>query len=199
MWNERYSEPGFAYGVEPNDFLVSVADRLPPEGDVLCLAEGEGRNAVWLARRGHRAHAVDLSPVGLDKAKRLAAARGVSITTEIADLVEWDLGEGRWDGVVSIFCHLAPEARRDLHRRVVRALRPGGVLILEGYAPDSLERGTGGPKTLSRLLALAELKDELSGLWFPIARQVTRGVYEGRYHMGPGVVVQIVGERPKPV
>lgn len=197
MWDERYSEPGYAYGTAPNDFLVSVVDRLPAEGDVLCLAEGEGRNAVWLATKGHRVHAVDLSEVGLAKARDLAAARGVAITTERADLADYDLGEARWDAVVSIFCHVLPEVRRRVHRDLARALKPGGVFVLEGYAPAHLGRGTGGPDALTRLLALAELKDELRGLYLPVAREVTRGVYEGRYHVGPGTVVQVLGQRAR--
>ena len=114
-----------------------------------------------------------------------------------ADLAAYDLGDAAWDAIVAIFLHLPPDARRDLHRGVVQALAPGGVFVLEGYATDQLQHGTGGPKNLSMLLALAELKDQLAGLELPIARQVTRGVYEGRYHAGAGAVIQIVATRPR--
>lgn len=193
MWDQRYGAAGFAYGTEPNDFLVSVEDRL--RGEVLCLGEGEGRNAVWLAGRGLAVTAVDLSAVGLAKAERLAAERGVVIDTVCADLSGFDLGESRWDAVVSIWCHLPAPLRADLHRRVVRALRPGGVFVLEAYTPAQLALGTGGPKDPSLLVDPEDLRVELAGLDLVRFEVVTREVHEGPYHDGTSAVVRALGVR----
>src|SRR5690349_779160 len=123
-WNERYSEPGFAYGDAPNDFLVAVADQLPG-GRVLTIGEGEGRNAVFLASLGHEVLAVDQSDVGLAKARQRAEERGLQIHTQAADLREFPIEPEAWDGVISIFCHLPPSIRVPLHAAIVRGLRPG--------------------------------------------------------------------------
>ena len=124
MWDERYATDEYLYGTEANAFLTSVIDRIPP-GRVLCLAEGEGRNAVWLAEQGRSVTAVDASPVGLAKARQLAAARGVHIDAVVAELADYPIPADHWDGIVSIFCHIQPDLRVDLHRRCVRGLRPG--------------------------------------------------------------------------
>lgn len=197
MWDQRYAEPGFAYGTEPNDFLRAQADQLPPGGEVICLADGEGRNGVFLAERGHRVTAVDLSTVGLKKAAGLAAERGVSIETVHADLEDFDLGQDRWDGVVSVFCHMPPKIRTHLHRKIVRGLRPGGVLILEAYSPAQLGRGTGGPPIIEMLYALDVCRAELEGLTWVVAQETERAIKEGRYHDGESAVIQLVGQKPR--
>jgi SAM-dependent methyltransferase len=190
IWDERYSQDGFAFGTEPNDFLSDTADRLPV-GDVLCLGEGEGRNAVFLAERGHRVTAVDASSVGLEKTQRLAASRGVEVETVAADLEDYQLGVDRWDGVVSIFCHVPPNLRRRVHGRLAAALRPGGVFVMEAYTPEQLELGTGGPPVAELLYDPTEVFRELEGLELVIARELVREVHEGRYHNGPSAVMQI--------
>jgi 2-polyprenyl-3-methyl-5-hydroxy-6-metoxy-1,4-benzoquinol methylase len=196
MWDERYADSDYAYGTSPNDFLVEQADNLP-EGPVLCLAEGEGRNAVWLATRGHPVTAMDASAVGLEKAHRLAAERGVRIETRCSDLADFEIEPNAWSAIVSIFAHVPQDLRRAVHRRVVEGLRPGGVLILEAYTPEQLRFGTGGPPVAEMTMALAALEAELSGLVFEVAREQEREVFEGRYHHGRGHVVQIVGRKPE--
>ena len=191
MWDKRYSEPGYAYGTEPNGFLASVADCIP-RGRVLCLAEGEGRNAVYLAGLGYEVTAVDTSTVGLVKAEALAHERGVSIETVNADLADYPIEPGEWQGVVSIFCHLPPVVRAALHERCLRGLAPGGVFVLEGFTPRQLELGTGGPKSRELLMELEIVRQELPGLRFEIAREVERDVGEGKYHNGIASVVQII-------
>jgi SAM-dependent methyltransferase len=109
MWDQRYGGKEYAYGTEPNEFLVAMASRLPT-GRVLCLGEGEGRNAVWLAGQGYDVTAVDASRVGLEKAQRLAVERGVTITTVHSDLAAYDIDSDTWDGILSVFCHLPPQA-----------------------------------------------------------------------------------------
>ncbi len=193
FWNARYAELELAYGDTPNDFLVSVADRLPESGRVLCLAEGQGRNAVWLAERGHRVLAVDQSAVGLSRALSLASARGVVIDTERADLADFDLGDAEWDAVISLFAHTPSALRLDLHRRAVTALKPGGALVLEAYTPEQTARDTGGPSgDAARDLCMTAhgLREELAGLRFETLRETEREVWEGEYHTGAATVVQ---------
>ncbi len=195
MWDARFSEPGYAYGTDPNDFLVSVADRIP-RGRVLCLAEGEGRNAVYLAGLGYEVTAVDNSAVGLEKAESLARGRGVSIETVNADLSDYEIEAGDWQGIVSIFCHLPPVVRAALHERCLRGLAPGGVFILEGFTPRQLAVGTGGPKDRELLMELDIIRQELPGLRLEIGRETEREVVEGKYHRGNAAVVQILAIKP---
>jgi SAM-dependent methyltransferase len=197
MWDQRYGEPGFAYGTEPNEFLAANAERyLPANGEVLCVAEGEGRNAVFLARRGFRVTGVDSSAVGLAKARGLAEQNGVAIETVVADLADFDLGDGRWDGIVSIWCHTPPTLRARLHRSMVTALRPGGVLLLESYTPKQLEYRTGGPASADWMMTLAAARDELAGLDLLQAEEKDREVHEGKYHDGLSAVLQVVARKP---
>ena len=194
-WDARYAEPGWAFGTEPNDFLREQAHRLPPRGRVLCLAEGEGRNAVWLARLGHDVTAVDLASAGLEKAQRLAREHGVRITTVCADLAEFPLEPSAWDGVVSIFAHVPVATRQRVHAALPATLRPDGVLLLEAYRPRQLDRGTGGPPDDARMLDLSRLRAELGTLEWLLARELERPVVEGRYHTGMASVVQLVARR----
>ncbi|MCG6897413.1 MAG: methyltransferase domain-containing protein [Thiocapsa sp.] len=194
MWDERYASEDYAYGTEPNDFLREVAPRLPV-GKTLCLGEGEGRNAVFLAGLGHRVTALDGSRVGLEKARRLAADRGVAIDTIHSDLAHYTLEPAAWDCIVAIFVHLPPALRRQLHRQVVAGLRPGGVFVLEAYTPRQLELGTGGPPVAELMMELETLAEELTGLRFLRAAEAEREVHEGRYHAGTGAVVQILATR----
>jgi SAM-dependent methyltransferase len=196
FWNERYSEPGFAYGEAPNDFLLECVEHLPARRAVLSLGEGEGRNAVFLAQRGFEVWALDQSPVGLAKAERLASARSVTIHTIVADLSEYDLGEARWGAIVSVWCHLPSALRERVHRDCVRALEPGGVLVLEAYSPAQLAHNTGGPKSEDQLYSLAQLRSDLEGLEWIIGREVEREVHEGRYHDGLSATVQVVARKP---
>jgi SAM-dependent methyltransferase len=131
-------------------------------------------------------------------AQRLAADRGVRIETQVADLAQFDPGVGVWDGIVSIFCHLPAQLRSEVMRKVVRALRPGGVLILEAYTPDQLRFETGGPRSTDLLASLADLKSDLAGLCFDHAVEIERDVVEGQLHKGRAAVVQIVAVRPEP-
>jgi 2-polyprenyl-3-methyl-5-hydroxy-6-metoxy-1,4-benzoquinol methylase len=199
MWDQRYRTEEYVYGTRPNDFLASVSDRIA-KGRVLCLAEGEGRNAVFLARQGHQVLAVDQSAVGLAKAQRLAATCGVSIETRTVDLASFEIVPESWDAVISIFAHVPSQLRRTLHRQVVGGLRPGGILVLEGYTPAQLQYKTGGPPDLDKLMTLADLREELVGLTFMHALELEREVIEGTLHTGLGAVVQVLavkpGERP---
>lgn len=194
-WDERYGTDEYVYGTEPNDFLRQVAPRIPL-GPVLCLAEGEGRNAVHLAERGHAVTAVDQSAPGLAKAQRLATMRGVDIEAVRADLADYEIEPGAWSGIVAIFMHLPPEVRAEVLGRAVRGLTPGGVLVLEAYTPAQLAHGTGGPPSAELMMTLDGLKAELSGLELEHAVELEREIHEGRLHDGPSAVVQVLGVRP---
>lgn len=193
FWDDRYAEDGFVYGEAPNDFLVEVVDRLPP-GRVLCLGEGEGRNAVFLAQRGFAVTAVDQSAVGLAKAQALAARHGVQVTTEAADLADYDLGHG-WSAIISVWCHLPSALRQRVHAAAVDALAPGGAFVVVAYTPDQLALGTGGPRDPDLLLSAAQAREELPGLDWVILEETRREVHEGPYHDGPSAFVVGLGVR----
>lgn len=196
FWDERYgTADGYVFGTAPNDFLATHAGSIPP-GPVLCLAEGEGRNAVFLAQRGHTVTAVDQSSVGLAKARQLAAQRGVTITTTAADLADYRIEPGAWSGIVAIFAHLPAPLRQRVNAQIVAGLRPGGVYLSEVYSPAQLAFGTGGPKDPALLVPLADLCAELAGLDLVIARECERDVIEGTGHTGRASVVQILARRP---
>jgi SAM-dependent methyltransferase len=180
FWDERYAAEEYAYGEAPNAFVAAMAQQIPT-GPVLCLAEGEGRNAVYLAKFDRRVMAVDQSAMGLAKALRLAEASGVAIETVHADLESFEIVPGAWAGIVATFAHLPPPLRCRVHAAVVQGLKPGGVFILEAYTPAQLALGTGGPKVPELLMTLDNLRDELSGLEFIVAREIERDVTEGGF------------------
>jgi len=193
-WDERYSGDEYLYGTEPNQFLAEQARELTP-GRALCLADGEGRNSVFLAELGFEVSAVDISARGSEKARRLARARGVEVDVITANLADYDLGTDQWDLIASIFAHLPAPVRRDLHLRLPRSLKGGGALVLEAYRPEQAERDTGGPPDPSKLLDLPTLEAELTGLDVILAREIEREVVEGAGHTGRGAVVQLVARR----
>lgn len=191
MWDERYSAEEYAYGKTPNKFLEDNYDVIP-KGKVLCLAEGEGRNAVFLAKQGYSVTAVDASQVGLQKAEKLAEENGVSIELVHADLADFDMGENRWDGIISIFFPLPSALRKELHKKVVAGLKPNGVFIVEAYTPDQLKHGTGGGNSADTMTTKESLSLELDGLKFKHLIELERDVVEGIYHTGLGAVVQAI-------
>lgn len=194
-WDQRFAADGYFYGREPNAFVAAVAAQIPV-GPVLCLAEGEGRNAVHLAGLGHAVTALDQSPVGLAKATRLAAERGVALTTVATDIAAYRIAPATWSGIVVTFGHFPPALRRAVHAQVVAGLRPGGVFILEAYTPAQLAFGTGGPKDVTLLMTLDALRGELAGLDLLQARECERDVIEGIGHTGRAAVVQVLARKP---
>jgi len=195
MWDERFDTPEYIYGTQPNDFLVSVADEIPPS-QVLCLADGEGRNGVYLASLGYDVTAVDQSAVGLAKAQKLAIAKRVEITTIQANLADFVIEPEAWDGIVSIYCHLPSALRTQVYQQVTRGLKANGVFILEGFSPQQLQYNTGGPKDLDLLPTLGTLKQELEPLDWEISQEIERELLEGRYHNGKAAVIQMLGRKP---
>ena len=194
QWEDRYATTDYIYGTEPNDFLAAEVARLP-KGPVLCIADGEGRNSVWLAQQGFTVTSIDLSPSAVRKAQALAQQRGVGVDAHVADASTFDLGTATWSAVVSVFAHMPPAVRSDLHRRVVDALAPGGVLLLEAYTPDQVGRGTGGPQDPALCMTLETLRSELRGLNETFAATLVRPVIEGPLHSGDGSVVQYIATK----
>jgi SAM-dependent methyltransferase len=195
-WDERYAPAEYFYGTEPNDLLREHVARITPGAAVLSLGEGEGRNAAFLAAQGHHVLALDQSAVGLGKARRLAALRGLSIGTLAVDLATYRIEPGAWDAIVSIWCHLPSALRGRVYADVVAGLRPGGLFLLESYTPGQIRFGTGGPKDPDLMPTLAQLRMELPGLLFEYAVERERDVREGAGHCGPSAVVQVVAKRP---
>lgn len=193
-WDEEFSKPGYRYGTEPNDFLVEMAGRLPQGARVIAAGDGEGRNGVWLAGQGHHVLALDASAVGLAKAQALAEERGVAIETAVVDLSTHELPHGSADAVVLIYVHMPPVVRRAAHRNLMRALTPGGLIILEAFHRNQLGRDSGGPQDVSMLFDLALLEEDFG----PDIRAIHAfegdvELDEGRGHRGSGAIVRFAG------
>lgn len=195
FWDERYAGDGFAYGEAPNDFLAEMADHLPTSGSALDIGAGEGRNALFLASRGLDVLAVDLSEVGMQKAQRLARERGLTLRTQAVDLREFDAGPASFDVISSLWVHLPQPLRASVHERVRTWLKPGGVFLLEAYAPEQLGRGTGGPQDPALLAPLDVILHELNGLKIEHQAALVRNVTEGRFHGGDAAVVQVLARK----
>ncbi|MEI8118224.1 MAG: class I SAM-dependent methyltransferase [Methylophilaceae bacterium] len=194
MWDERYRAEAYAYGKNPNQFLEENY-KLIPKGKVLSLAEGEGRNAVFLAKQGYVVTAVDSSQIGLEKARKLAEENEVSIELIKADLADFDLGDHQWDGIVSIFCPLPSALKKELHKKVVAGLKTNGVYLIEAYTPDQLKHDTGGGKSVDLMTTKESLSHELIGLKFKHLIELERDIVEGIYHTGLGAVVQAIASK----
>mmetsp|Transcript_27760 Transcript_27760/g.54278 ORF Transcript_27760/g.54278 Transcript_27760/m.54278 type:complete len:227 (-) Transcript_27760:40-720(-) len=197
MWEQRYGAEEYAYGKAPNDFLNECAPKLAQGSRILCIAEGEGRNAVFLATQGHTVTAVDMSAAGIAKVEKLAAENGVTdkISAFVKNLADYDLGTSEWDAIVSIFCHLPPPLREKVHKACVVALKPGGKLILEGYTPAQLELKTGGPPVAEMMFSKEQNEKDFEGLKVIRNEELVRDVVEGIYHTGKGAVVQLFAEK----
>lgn len=198
MWDERYQRNDFVFGTEPNDFLRDNIGRLRP-GAVCCIGDGEGRNGVFLAKAGFEVTSVDLSAVGLAKAVKLAETNGVALRTIVADLGQWvgtPAAVGPWNDVVSIFCHMPSAVRAVVYPRLIAAMAPGAVFLLEAYTPDQISRGTGGPGDPDLLLTPRQVRVELAGLVFEHLEELERDVVEGDLHSGRAAVVQCIARKP---
>ena len=178
-WDERYRTEELVWKAEPNRFLVAEVGSLRP-GRALDLACGEGRNALWLAERGWEVVGVDFSAVGLDKARSLAASRGLRVELVEADLREWDPPEASFDLVVLIYLHLPAADRRQVLAAASRALAPGGTLLVVGHDSTNLTDGVGGPQDASVLYTPDEIAAELPGVKLERAERVRRRLEDGR-------------------
>ena len=191
-WNSRFRSAGYVYGEAPNAFLAEQAATLAP-GRALCVADGEGRNGVWLATRGWDVVSLDFSPVAQDKARALAARHGVAVNTVLADVHDWAYPAQTFDLVADIFSQFsAPEERQKKWRGMVKALRPGGTLIVQGYTPEQLRFGTGGPSQVENLYTEAMLRAAFNGFDILHLEQGVHDMNEGPGHSGRSAVIGLV-------
>jgi len=193
FWDQMYDKG--TYGEDPNETLVENSSKITSGGAILSIGEGEGRNAVWLAKKGFRVKCVDISSVGLERLSSFAKKSGVEmlLTTEVADLSDFNFEcDGGWDGIISIWCHLPSTLRRKVHASIVSSLKSRGVFIAEYYTPSNIGRGTGGPQNVDMCVTAQVASEELSGLDLNIVEK-ERIVSEGIYHNGLSAVIQIVG------
>lgn len=197
FWDARYDRPDYLFGEGPNAFLAAQAGRLKPGMAALAIADGEGRNGVWLAQRGLTVTTTDISPMAVEKARRLAAARGVALDAQVADLDDWAWPTQAFDAVVAIFIQFAPpETRARLFQRVKAAVRPGGLVLMQGYRPEQLAHGTGGPSQVENLYTEALLRDAFADFDILDLRVHDSRISEGEGHDGLSALIDLVARRP---
>lgn len=197
MWDDRYATDGYVFGTEPAAFLTAHADLLAPGAEALVVADGEGRNSVYLAERGLAVTAMDVSPVGVAKAERLAAAHGVTVDLRVADVLAWDWEPGRYDVVAAVFIQfLSPAQRPAVFDGMQRTLRPGGLLLLHGYRPEQIAYGTGGPGDPAHLYTEELLAEAFADLVIEELRSYDAELDEGHGHAGPSALIDLVARRP---
>jgi len=194
-WETRYAASGYLFGTEPNLFLKAQAQRLPASGTALAVADGEGRNGVWLAEQGLDVLAIDFSPTALGKARDLAQQRGVKLKTEVADLMTWRWPPSAFDVIAAIFTHFAGAERDTFFAGLKSALKPGGLLLLQAYRPEQLGYRTGGPPEAERTYTRTILEDafgDFSGLEI---REHDSVISEGSAHVGMSALIDLVGKK----
>jgi SAM-dependent methyltransferase len=195
-WNSRFEGDEYLFGTEPNVWLEQHAGVWPQGGRVLCVADGEGRNSVWLARQGLVVDAFDIAEVGVAKARRLAQRHGVTVNFSVADCETYAWPQGTCDGVAAIFVQFAdPAARQRLFARMVASLKPGGTLLLQGYTPKQLEYGTGVPPHASHLYTPQMLREAFAGLQIVELREYEAEMAEGNRHRGRSALIGLVARR----
>jgi len=192
-WNERYGTGDYVFGTAPNAFLAAQRGRLAPGMRALCVADGEGRNSVWLAEQGLQVVAFDFSSVAAEKARRLVAERAVALTYEVADVYGWRWPRAAFDVVAAIFVQFAdPPMRSFMFERMIAALAPGGLVLVEGYTPAQLKYGTGGPKQVDQLYTEELLREAFGALEILELRAYEAPLDEGTRHRGMSAVIDLV-------
>jgi SAM-dependent methyltransferase len=198
-WNKRFAQGNYIFGLAPNAWLRAQAPALPAAGRVLCVADGEGRNSVWLAQQGLQVDAFDIAELGVAKARKLAADAQVTVKFSVADCDHWPWPEATYDAVAAIFVQFAdPPMRERLFGNMVRALRPGGLLLLQGYTPKQLDYKTGGPPILSHLYTAEMLRAAFSDLQTVELREYDAELTEGSQHSGRSALIGLVARKPSP-
>lgn len=197
MWDERFDRPDYLFGTEPAAFLKQQAGRLAPGSRILCVADGEGRNSVWLAEQGHDVTAFDYSDVGIKKARALAKAKSVEVDIRHGDAYTWDWDAETYDAVVAIFIQFVdPERRASVLRAMTRAIRPGGLLLLHGYAPRQVDYGTGGPPLRSHMYELPMLDEIFAGMDVLHEADYDAEIDEGPGHSGKSGLIDFIAQKP---
>lgn len=196
QWDERYASPEYIYGTEPNSFLKEALSKLKP-GNILFPAEGEGRNAVYAATLGWKSEAFDQSIEGQKKAIHLAELKKVSIQYFIQSLSDWNPKPNQYDCIALIFVHLPDELRKQVHHAAIKALKPGGALILEAFTFNQLPRASGGPKIAELLFTFDQIINDFSVLKTINAAEMQVQLNEGPLHQGLADVIQFIGQKPQ--
>ena len=194
-WDTRFRAPDYIFGKEPNAFLKAQAHRLPPGGTALSVADGEGRNGVWLAQQGLDVLTIDYSPAALAKAHALAAERGVRLRTEVADVFAWRWPKAAFDMVAAIFIFAAPAERPGFFANLKGALKPGGLLLMQGYRPEQMKYRTGGPPDAERLLTRAMLEHGFGDMAELDIREHDSAISEGTAHVGLSALIDLVARK----
>lgn len=196
-WNTRFSADGYLFGTAPNGFLAAQKKRLPKSGRALAIADGEGRNGVWLAQQGLEVVSLDFSKIALQKAERLAAEAEVPIETVAADLYHWDWPEAAFDVIAGIFFQFAPPAERArIFAGIEKALRPGGLLVIQGYRPEQVDYGTGGPPHRENMYTEALLREAFGELEILHLESHDSEIAEGSGHVGMSALIDLVARKP---
>jgi len=196
-WNQRYASEGYLFGEEPNAFLKSQAHLFAADQTVLAVADGEGRNGTFLASLGADVTAVDFSLPALEKSRTLAAKRGVALKTELQDLYDWQAAAGEYDAVVAIFIQFAPpEKRPALFENLKTALKPGGLLVMQGYRPEQVDYKTGGPPHAENMYTAALLQDAFAGFDILHLEEHDDVVDEGDGHSGMSALIDLIARKP---
>jgi len=187
----------YLFGTAPNAFLAREVHRLVPGSKVLAVADGEGRNSVFLAQHGYRVVATDVSEKALEKARRLAKGRGVEVDYRQVDLAEWKWPETAFDAVAGIFIQFAgPELREDIFDGIHRSLKPGGLLLLEGYREEQLANGTGGPPNIENLYTEESLRRALPNWDIELLENYDAEINEGQGHSGNSALIDLIARKP---
>ncbi|MFT4715254.1 MAG: 2-polyprenyl-3-methyl-5-hydroxy-6-metoxy-1,4-benzoquinol methylase [Paracoccaceae bacterium] len=196
MWDDRYSEPGFLFGTDPAAFMVDQQQYLIRGQKALAIADGEGRNSIFMAEKGLIVTAQDGSEVAVDKARGLAAVREARVDFQHADLRDWDWGAGEYDLVVAIFIQFADPAFRDeIFAGMKRCLKPGGVVMLHGYTPKQIDYGTGGPPTAKTMYTEQLLREGFFDMEILRLQAYDREVQEGRGHSGKSALIDLIAKK----
>lgn len=197
FWDQRYAGDAYRFGQAPNAFLARQAGRLKPGMKALAVADGEGRNGVWLARQGLEVLSTDISSRALEKARALALRNGVTVDARLADLDAWDWPVGTMDVAVAIFIQFSgPEGRARHFQALKAALKPGGLLLLEGYRPEQIAYGTGGPGVVENLYTEAMLRDAFADFEILDLAVYDAELTEGDAHAGPSALIDLVARKP---
>lgn len=199
FWSARYRDAGdnYLFGTAPNKFLMQQAARFSAGMAVLSVADGEGRNAVWLAEQGCQVTATEISPVALEKAAKLARGRHATVDFVQADILNWDWPVAEFDAVVGIFIQFAsPDERVRQLGGMKQAVKPGGLLLLQGYTPKQLEYRTGGPSAVEQLYTEALLRELFADWEIVLLNEHEDSLAEGAAHAGRSALIDLVARKP---
>ena len=194
IWDKKFSSEEYLYGEKPNAFFKQHIDALKP-GKVLLPGEGEGRNALYAAQKGWETYAFDGSAVGKQKAVTLAEKYGLTIHYDVAMVEDYVAEENSFDLIALVFLHLPSHLRKLLHAKLVKMLKPGGLLIMEVFEKKQIHNSSGGPKKDELLYSVEELKNDFTGLEIENLAEVTTNLNEGGGHQGEAIVLNLVATK----